>query len=78
MRLFTTIGILVVIAVGTSLLVPGVSSAQDGDAAADADCSATCDCYREPPPLPPQAGEKGLPETDPAGKTDLEEELPES
>ena len=68
MRMVTTLGLLILIAAGTTLLAPGISSAQDGEEADSALCESTCDCYRDPPPLPPAQGEKGLPDTDPEGK----------
>jgi hypothetical protein len=68
------VGFLIVIAIVTSLSLPAVSSAMDGEAPGDAeDCTGDCDCFREPPPCP-EMGEKGLPDTSPEGKTGITEE----
>ncbi len=83
------LGTLAVLVVATSLLLPGVSNAgstlndpgdcepqtteaESYDELGSEGC--ICDCLRESPPSCPEAGEKGLPETNPEGKAEPIEE----
>ena len=73
------LGVLILIIAGTSLLLPGISSAQDGETSPDEEeTTCQCQCMLELPPLPAERVDKGFPETSPEGKAALSESIPGS